>query len=124
MRGQRLLSALLLLGAFFGDAAWAAPQESKAENPEYRVAIDVDMVQLNVAVTDSKGKYITGLRQSDFAIFEDTIQEKIATFGEENAALRRSADPPTTSQRIGKSSSPIGKRLTTMSPIRSMIRRS
>ncbi len=101
MRGQRLLSSFLLLGAFAGDAAWMASQESRPDNPEYRVAIDVDMVQLNVAVTDSKGKYVTGLRQSDFAIFEDTIPERIATFGEENQAARRLADPPATSNPQG-----------------------
>jgi Ca-activated chloride channel homolog len=107
MRGRTLLSALLLLGAFSGAAAWAASQESKPENPEYRVAIAVDMVQLNVAVTDSKGKYVTGLRQSDFAIFEDTIHEQIATFGEENAALRRLADPPTTIHPQGSDANPV-----------------
>jgi Ca-activated chloride channel homolog len=92
MKRQGLLSALLFLGAFLGAAAWVASQESKPDNPEYRVAIAVDLVQLNIAVTDSKGKYVTGLRQSDFAIFEDTIQEQISTFGEENAASRRLAD--------------------------------
>jgi len=96
MRRQRLLSSLLVLSAFLGDATWMASQESTPDKPEYRVAIAVDMVQLNVAVTDSKGKYVTGLRQSDFAIFEDGIGEKIATFGEENEISRRLADPPAT----------------------------
>lgn len=40
------------------------------------------MVQLNVAVTDNKGNYVTGLKPSDFIITEDTIRQKIATFGE------------------------------------------
>jgi Ca-activated chloride channel homolog len=102
MRGQPLLSSLLLLGTLSGGATWVASQESRPDNPEYRVAIAVDMVQLNVAVTDSKGKYVTGLGQNDFAIFEDTIQERIATFGEENAAARRLADPPATSNPQGK----------------------
>jgi VWFA-related protein len=97
MRKQRLLSSLLALSAFSGNAARMAPQENTPDKPEYRVAIDVDMVQLNVAVTDSKGKYVTGLRQSDFAIFEDGIGEQIATFGEENEISRRLADPPATS---------------------------
>jgi VWFA-related protein len=55
-------------------------------------------VQLNVAVTDSKGNYITGLRPEDFAITEDNIPEKIATFEEgasEGARLQTTtAQPP------------------------------
>jgi VWFA-related protein len=46
--------------------------------------VNVDMVQLNVAVIDRKGNYVTGLRPSDFQIVEDTIQQKMATFEEGN----------------------------------------
>ena len=46
------------------------------------------MVQLNVAVTDKKGNYITGLRPKDFAIVEDGILEKSATFAEGNEPAR------------------------------------
>jgi VWFA-related protein len=62
--------------------------------PNIRVV--VDMVQLSVAVTDSKGNYITGLRPSDFAIVEDNIPQKLATFGEGNEPAYRVADaaPP------------------------------
>ena len=46
--------------------------------------VNVDMVQLNVAVIDRKGNYVTGLRPSDFEIIEDTIPQKMATFEEGN----------------------------------------
>jgi VWFA-related protein len=46
----------------------------------------VDMVQLNVAVTDNKGNYVTGLKPSDFVITEDTVRQKIATFAEGSQA--------------------------------------
>ena len=46
--------------------------------------VNVDMVQLNVAVIDRKGNYVTGLRPSDFQIVEDTIPQKMATFEEGN----------------------------------------
>jgi len=50
------------------------------ESPDLHVV--VNMVQLNVAVTDKNGNYITGLRPKDFAIMEDGITEKAATFAE------------------------------------------
>jgi VWFA-related protein len=52
----------------------------------------VDLVQLNVAVTDNKGDYITNLQPTDFAITEDGISEKIATFEEGNGPTRRLVD--------------------------------
>src|SRR3974390_869363 len=56
------------------------------ENPDLRVV--VNMVQLNVAVTDKNGDYITGLRPEDFAIVEDGIVEKVATFAEGDEPAR------------------------------------
>src|SRR6266481_2061899 len=64
------------------------------ESPDLHVV--VNMVQLNVAVTDKNGKYITGLRPQDFAVVEDGIAEKVATFGEGNEPVRSllgSAEP-------------------------------
>ena len=52
------------------------------EDPDIHVV--VNMVQLNVAVTDKHGNYVTGLRPTDFAIVEDGISEKAATFAEGN----------------------------------------
>jgi Ca-activated chloride channel family protein len=57
------------------------------ESPNFHVV--VSMVQLNVAVTDKKGNYITGLRPEDFTISEDAIVEKVATFAEGNGPARR-----------------------------------
>jgi Ca-activated chloride channel homolog len=62
------------------------------ENPDIHVV--VNMVQLNVAVTDKKGNYVTGLKPSDFEIVEDGIVEKAATFGEGNEPVRNLGDVP------------------------------
>src|SRR5579864_8294177 len=59
-----------------------------AQEKESRIVVTVDMVQLNVAVTDNKGNYVTGLRPQDFAVSEDGIAERIATFGEGNEPAR------------------------------------
>ena len=42
-------------------------------NPRIHVA--VDLVQLNVAVTDSRGNYVTGLQPEDFTVLEDGISQ-------------------------------------------------
>jgi Ca-activated chloride channel family protein len=59
-----------------------------------RLRVVVDLVQLNVAVTDSRGNYVTDLRPSDFTIAEDGIPEKIANFEEGNGPTRTLVDMP------------------------------
>jgi len=85
--GQRyFLLALLSIGMFVGSAL-AAPAQ-KADSDVTIVHITVNMVQLDVAVTDNKGRYVTGLGPGNFQIYEDGIREKIAAFGEENSVPR------------------------------------
>jgi VWFA-related protein len=57
------------------------------------IHVVVNMVQLNVAVTDRKGNYITGLTPKDFAISEDGILETPATFAEGNGPARNLVVP-------------------------------
>lgn len=77
---SRILFILPIL--LSGTAVWIAAQQDSV------IRREVELVQLNVAVTDSKGNYVTGLRASDFAVNEDNIPEKVATFEEGNSAPR------------------------------------
>ena len=81
---------LVLLVVLFGSVSRAPAQEA-----ETKIRVEVNMVQLNVAVMDSKGNYVTGLRPSDFVVTEDGIPQKVATFGEGNEPTRRvTSDEP------------------------------
>jgi len=51
------------------------------EDPTH-LRVNVVLVQLNVAVTDDKGNYVTGLHPEDFFITEDKIGQKVSTFEE------------------------------------------
>ena len=75
----------LCLSALLCAAYRAMPQERV--NSQIRVM--VELVQLNVAVTDSKGEYVTGLQPSDFTVLEDGIAQKLATFAEGNEPTRK-----------------------------------
>lgn len=81
--GVGLCSGLLFLPG-------AVPRPVAQENST-RLHLNVDLVQLNVAVIDKKGDYITGLRPGDFKVTEDKIPEKIATF-EEGSQLINQTD--------------------------------
>src|SRR5277367_6418730 len=65
-----------LLGALLSGAA----THTSAQDDKTHIKVRVDLVQLNVAVTDKDGNYVSGLSPQDFSITEDKIPEKIATF--------------------------------------------
>jgi Ca-activated chloride channel family protein len=87
MKKNYFLYFALVLTLFSSPGTRMVAQESAAN-----IRVIVDMVQLNVAVTDNKGNYITGLHPSDFAVVEDNIPQKLATFGEGNEPAYRVAD--------------------------------
>lgn len=68
--------------AVFSQQLYAQESRAQEQRPTFRVK--VDMVVLSFTVTDSKGHYINGLKPSDFRLTEDTIAQKINTFGEGN----------------------------------------
>lgn len=80
MKSMRKLGLVAAALGFSGSLAGLAAQEG--QRPVFRVK--VDMVVLSFTVTDSKGRYINGLKPADFRLLEDGITQKIATFAEGN----------------------------------------
>lgn len=62
--------------------ALALPLTIAAQQPAFRSAIDV--VSMNVTVTDSANKYITDLTEKDFDIFEDGVKQDLTLFNRTN----------------------------------------
>jgi Ca-activated chloride channel homolog len=73
---QRPLAFLLVA------IALALPLAIAAQQPAFRSAIDV--VSMNVTVTDSGNKYITDLTEKDFEIFEDGVKQDLTLFNRTN----------------------------------------
>jgi hypothetical protein len=87
MEKRHFLVATFLLGLLVLCTLRTTGQEDQT-----RLHVVVNLVQLNVAVTDNKGNYVTGLHPSDFVITEDSIPENIATFEEGNGPTTRLVD--------------------------------
>jgi Ca-activated chloride channel homolog len=83
-QSSNLMKFFFLCGLLFGCGSAV-----QAQKEEPHIHVIVDLVQLNVAVTDSKGNYITGLHPQDFLVTEDGITQKLATFAEGNEPTRR-----------------------------------
>jgi VWFA-related protein len=90
---------LLLVGA----GVWLRAQEG--QRPVFRVK--VDMVVLSFTVTDNKGRYVNGLKPSDFRVLEDGIVQKVATFAEGNRPGLQILDDGSTRPLIASPSAPL-----------------
>src|SRR5260370_8553515 len=64
------------------------------------------MVVETFTVQDSKGRYINGLKPSDFRISEDGIVQKIATFAEGNRPALQVNDDGSTKPLVAGESGP------------------
>lgn len=59
------------------------PAESEAQDI---IKIDTDLVPVDVTVTDAKGRLVRNLRKEDFKLFEDGVQQPIASLNVETIA--------------------------------------
>jgi len=49
--------------------------------------VDVDLVLVNATVTDNYGRYVVGLAQKNFHVWEDKIEQKVEYFSTEDAPI-------------------------------------
>ncbi len=68
----------VLLALVFCGSAIAAQEQGAVPTPTIRV--EVNRVNVGVIVTDSKGKFVEGLRREDFQIFDNGVPQRITDF--------------------------------------------
>ncbi len=73
MRRYRLFSFFLL-------AVLVVRESVGQESPPLRLRVDVDLVTVRVSVMDPLNRYITGLGQEHFKIFENKIEQDVTHF--------------------------------------------
>src|SRR6185369_15189340 len=55
--------------------------------PAPTLKVDVDMVLVNLSVTDSLGRYVVGLDEKNFEVWEDKIEQRVEYFSTEDAPV-------------------------------------
>lgn len=65
--------------------AQGAPGGTGQQQPSFRAG--VELVSLNVIVTESGGKYVTDLNQEDFNVFEDGVKQDVTFFTKTNLPI-------------------------------------
>lgn len=81
---RTLLAASVAAVLMVGPAVEAGPTEEAGQSatgrPQFRTG--VDLVAISVTVTDAEARYVRGLSADDFVVYEDSVPQQIAFFGD------------------------------------------
>jgi len=80
---RRPIAAGFLVLLASGASQAQAPQPRRP--PTFEAGIEV--INLNVSVTDPRNRYVTDLAERDFAVFEDGIRQELSLFTHENLPI-------------------------------------
>jgi Ca-activated chloride channel family protein len=61
---------------------------AQEQSERYQFRVTVDLISLNVTVTDTRNHFVTDLVQDDFSVFEDGISQEISVFSREDLPIR------------------------------------
>jgi VWFA-related protein len=78
-----LLALLVLVSASSSRAQ--TPPRATPRPPVFGTGIEV--INLNVSVTDARGRYVTDLTKNDFAVFEDGVRQELSIFNHEDIPI-------------------------------------
>ncbi|MDQ6803055.1 MAG: VWA domain-containing protein [Acidobacteriota bacterium] len=82
---MKLVARSVLAVALFAATLAAqqpAPQPQPTEIPKLTETMDIRVVNVDVVVTDKKGKPVTGLTKDDFQLFENGVPKNVSNFYE------------------------------------------
>jgi len=83
MSSRAAFATALVLVPFL--AAAQAPPRPTPRPPTFEVGIEV--INLNVSITDARNRYVTDLLEKNFAVFEDGVRQDLTLFSHENLPI-------------------------------------
>jgi len=64
------------------------PKQDPKKEDKYQFKVTVDLISLNVTVTDTRSHLVTDLIQKEFSIYEDGVRQEVSVFSREDLPLR------------------------------------
>lgn len=87
MRSTSLLVALALAGAVGTLTAQQPPVRADDSRDSPRFRSGVDLVNVTVTVSDPSGRFVPGLHQDDFSVFENGVRQDLTYFSAERVPV-------------------------------------
>lgn len=94
LRSARLVGVAAVLLGLLLLPALLLPVASRAETPPApptprppTFGVGIEIIHLNVTVTDGRNQYITSLKRGDFAVFEDGVKQELSLFNHEDLPI-------------------------------------
>jgi len=91
---MKKLIALVVLGAFLAAGTLAQQQTgsssalaSTSPRVDDKVTLNTRLVSLTVTVTDTLGRFVTGLKSDNFEIFDEKVKQEVSHFSDEDAPV-------------------------------------
>jgi VWFA-related protein len=84
--GAKVVEHVVRAAAVLGDGRQIRTS-IRTRGAEYTETVDVEVVQITATVTGSRGRFIRGLKASDFKVYEDGVPQAITAFAAENIPL-------------------------------------
>ncbi len=74
--------------ALLATAVLAAQEPApKQDGGSFRFRTGVELINVSVTVSDTSGRYVPGLRQEDFVVYEDGVEQPITHFSNERVPV-------------------------------------
>ena len=85
---KTMLRPWIGLTAAAAAVALAGSSSVSGQNQEdFRFRSGVELVNVTATVTDKNGRFVSGLRQDDFAIYEDNVRQEISHFNNDRVPV-------------------------------------
>jgi VWFA-related protein len=88
----------LFLAATLAAVAWVRPaaqqQRPADEGPQVTFKVEVNYVEVDAAVFDRQGAFVSNLRRDDFEVFEDGVKQDVTAFTQVNIPIERAEPMP------------------------------
>ncbi|MBZ5575333.1 MAG: VWA domain-containing protein [Acidobacteriia bacterium] len=80
-----LVLVVIVFGSHAGSQASTAPDRQNTQ--PYRVSVDLNLVVLNATVRDRQGRFVSGLHEQDFGVYEDGVRQSLRLFEHEDVPV-------------------------------------
>jgi Ca-activated chloride channel homolog len=84
-RAAALIAAAVLVAG--GSKVAGQRQDDQKKDDQFKFKSGVELINVTATVTDKTGRFVPGLRQEDFTLYEDNVRQEISHFSNERVPV-------------------------------------